>query len=111
MRAERLGGIGLCIVMCAMFLWTLLGNPQYSFYAVMKWCFAGSCCYLAWITFRISRVMVALDVVLLGLGGIHVVGRMRRADWIPFNWAAVATLVICGVLLGISSVKAEPMER
>lgn len=91
-------GIGLsCLVAAAMLAWPLFGNPPYGFYAPMKWVVAFASGAGAWAAWTVSKALLPLSVLLVASGGLELLGKMRREQWVPFNWASL-------VLLGIGAV-------
>lgn len=100
-KQELIGTVGVAILAIAMLLWALFGSPHYwslfpsppyAFYGVMKWVVAGSCCYSAWGCWKLNRALAPMCLILLSVAGIHLLGKMRKAEWPLFNWVGVAGL-------------------
>jgi hypothetical protein len=97
-KRPTLLGIGLsCLAAAAMIAWPLFGNPPYGFYAPMKWVVAFASGAGAWAVWSVSKALLPLCVLLVASGGVELLGKMRREQWVPFNWASL-------VLLGLASV-------
>jgi hypothetical protein len=108
---STLVGIGLsCLVAVAMLAWPLFGEPPYGFYAPMKWVVAFASGAGAWAVWQFSRAWLPLSVLLVASGGVEFFGKMRRDEWVPFNWASIVLLTVAGLLLLSRSRKARAME-
>lgn len=98
---QRSGYLGIgfsCLVAAAMLAWPLFGNPPYGFYAPMKWVVAFASGAGAWAAWSFSKALLALSVLLVASGGIELLGKMRRNDWVPFNWASLILLAIGAIV-------------
>jgi hypothetical protein len=105
---SSLVGIGLsCLVAAAMLAWPLFGDPPYGFYAPMKWVVAFASGAGAWVVWQFSKAWMPLSVLLVASGGVEFFGKMRRAEWVPFNWASMILLTVAGLLLLFQSRKAR----
>jgi hypothetical protein len=80
-----------------MLAWPLFGEPPYGFYAPMKWVVAFASGAGAWVVWHTSKAWMPLAVLLVASGGVELFGKMRRAEWVPFNWASLILLVVAGV--------------
>lgn len=95
LSSQFLAGIGAtCLLGVAMLSWPLLGNPPHGFYAPMKWIVAFASVAGAWAVCSISKAFLPLSVLLVAGGGLELVGRMRREEWVPFNLASVILLTL-----------------
>jgi hypothetical protein len=88
-----------------MLVWPLLGNPPYGFYAPMKWVVAFASCAGAWAAWEISRALLPLSVVLVASGGLEFFGKMRRQQWVPFNWASLLLLALAASICLIAAAR------
>jgi len=80
-----------------MLAWPLFGEPPYGFYAPMKWVVAFASGAGAWAVWQFSKAWMPLSVLLVASGGVEFFGKMRRDEWVPFNWASMVLLTICAV--------------
>ncbi len=101
-KSEAVGAVGVAVVAIAMLLWAALGSPPYAFYGVMKWVVAGSCCYSAWGCWKLNRALAPVSVILLSVAAIHLLGKMRKAEWPLFNWVGVAGLVLVVAIMTVA---------
>jgi hypothetical protein len=111
--AHVLAGIGAtCLIAGAMLAWPLFGSPPYGFFAPMKWVVAFASASGAWAAWSISKALLPLSVLLVASGGLELFGKMRRADWVPFNWASLILLLITTVICLVAAVrwKESPSE-
>lgn len=96
---QALAGIGAtCLIGAAMLAWVLFGNPPYGFYAPMKWVVAFAACAGAWAVWNVSKAFLPLCVLLVASGGVELLGKMRRHEWLPFNWASFVLLTAAAVV-------------
>ena len=94
-------GIAGATVLCAsMLLWAVFGKPPYVFYGVMKLVVAGVSAGGAIVLLKASLKWLPLSIVLFCVAGVHLLGNMRKSDWVFFNWLAIVALVC--LLLGVS---------
>jgi peptidoglycan/LPS O-acetylase OafA/YrhL len=99
MQRSSLIGVGLvCLLASGMLSWPLFGNPPYGFYAPMKWVVAFASGVGAWTMWNVSKALLPLSVLLVASGGVELFGKMRREQWVPFNWASLVLLVLAGVI-------------
>jgi len=98
------GAIGVALLCASMILWPLLGNPPYAYYALMKFCVAAGCAYLIAILWRLSPLFAPLMLMAGGVAAVEVFGKMRRAQWVPINWAQIAALVVIALALTIYAI-------
>lgn len=112
MTRANLVGIGLsCLVAAALLGWPLFGNPPYGFYAPMKWVVAFATGAGAWAAWSVYKVFLPLSVLLVASGGVNLLSKMRRADWIPFNWASLVLLVLAAIVCFAAAARfAEPKK-
>lgn len=95
-KATKGGMVLLDLAAIAMLLYALLGDPPYSFFSILKLVVSAACGVTAAMLWRSSKWFLPLCVVLLALGWVELTGKMRRSDWVPYNWATVGALVVAG---------------
>ncbi len=78
-------------------LYAIFGRPPYAYFSFMKGLVAASSVFLALVLWRLNRATAPLVLVLIGLAGVETMAKTRRDDWVPWNWAMVATLLIGAV--------------
>ena len=98
-RDWKVGICGLAVVAIALLLYALFGRPPYAFFSALKWTVAASAALGAWTLYTESKRYLPVSVCLLIIGGIHLFGRMRRHQWVSFNWIAVASLFVLVAIL------------
>ncbi len=99
-------GCGLsALIASSMLAWPLFGNPPYGFYEPMKWVVAFASCAGAWAVWNISRAFLPLSVLLVASGGVELLGKMRREEWVPFNWASLILLVCAGIVCLVAAMR------
>ena len=98
---------GIALIAAASLLWPLFGNPPYGYYGLMKWVVAGGSAYSAWMVYQVSRSWAPLSFLLVASGGIELLGKMRRYEWVPFNWASVVLLLVAAVVLFRASMESK----
>jgi len=95
-----------------MLAWPLFGNPPHGFYPPMKWIVAFASGAGAWAAWSVSKALLPLSLLLVASGGLELFGKMRRADWVPFNRAS---LILLGIAAGVCFFSAarpgEPKDR
>ena len=101
-RDWRIGIIGVALLAELLLTDALFGRPPYVFYSLLKWTVAASTALGASALWLQSRRYLSISVFLLLTGGVHLFGRMRRSEWVMFNWSAAAGLLVMVVILGIS---------
>ena len=99
-------GIGFsCLLAGVMVACPLFGNPPYGFYYLMKWVVAFASCAGAWAAWEISRALLPLSVLLVASGGLELFGKMRRHQWVPFNWASLVLLTLAAAVCIVVAVR------
>lgn len=106
-KATAFGIAFSCLVAASMLAWPLFGNPPYGFYAPMKWVVAFSSCAGAWAVWNVSKALLPLSALLVASGGVELLGKMRRHDWVPFNWASLGLLVLAAVVCFVAAVRKQ----
>ena len=97
--------IGICGIAClalAFLAYALFGRPPYAFFAMLKYTVAVSAALGAWALYMESKRYLPVALVLLLIGGIHLFGRMRRSQWVKFDWGAAISLVVLVMILLVS---------
>ena len=108
---QALAGIATtCLIAAAMLAWPLFGSPPYGFFAPMKWVVAFASGAGAWAAWSVSKALLPLSVLLVASGGVELFGKMRRTDWVPFNWASVILLSLCCVICIVSAAR-QPSDN
>ena len=77
----KIGICGMSLVSITMLFYALVGRPPYAFFTALKWAVAASAVLGAWALYSESKRYLPLSLCLMVIGGIHLFGRMRRADW------------------------------
>jgi hypothetical protein len=99
-RDWKIGVCGLALVAVALLAYALFGRPPYAFFSLLKYTVALSAGLAAWALWLESKRYLPISVCLLLLAGVHLFGRMRRSEWVKFDWGAAAGLVVVvGILL------------
>ena len=80
-----------------MLAWPMFGEPPYGFYAPMKWVVAFASVAGAWVVWQTSKAWLPLAVLLVASGGVEFFGKMRREEWVPFNWASMVLLAAAAI--------------
>jgi hypothetical protein len=93
------GVVGVAVVCALMLLWPLLGHPPYAYYSFMKLAVAGGSVYLAYTIWELNVRFAPLCLLLLVSGGIHLFAKMRKNEWVPFNWGAVILFACAATLI------------
>lgn len=101
---------GFSIASTVCLLWALLGEPPYAFYSILKMVVAATCGVIAYYGFAVTKWFTPIAIGLVGLGYIHLFEKMRREQWMPFNWAAVIVIWI-GFLLLWGVVKKKQVKQ
>jgi hypothetical protein len=107
-RDWKIGICGMSCVAIALLLYALFGRPPYVFFSALKWTVAASAVLGAWTLYTQSRRYLPVSVCLLVVGGIHLFGRMRRSEWVTFNWTAVLALTVLIVILLVNLQRDKP---
>jgi hypothetical protein len=95
------GIIGVAVLAEVLLAYALLGKPPYAFYSVLKCTVAAAAGLGAWALYARSKRYLPISVCLVLIGGVHLFGRMKRSEWIMFNWAGAAGLIVMVVVLMI----------
>jgi hypothetical protein len=98
-RDWKIGMCGMSVVVIALIGYALFGKPPYSFFSLLKWAVAASSGLGAWTLYTESKRYLPVSLCLFLIGGVHLFGRMRRSEWVMFNWMAVVTLLLLVVIL------------
>ena len=92
-------GVGAAIFTDILLLWAIFGSPPYSFFGFMRAILFITSVYFSVVLFRANRMLTPLSLGLLALSSFHVVSRMPRAQWIPFNWLAIGVISVSSLVL------------
>jgi hypothetical protein len=98
-RDWKIGICGMCFVALGLLGYALFGRPPYAFFSLLKFTVAASAGLGAWALYTLSKRYLPISLCLLLIGGIHLFGRMKRSEWVPFDWGAVASLFALMVIL------------
>lgn len=90
----------LSLAAIGMLLYALLGEPQYVFFGNLKLVVAAASLASAIAVFTVTPWLSPLSLGLLATGWVEATGKMKRDEWIPWNWASVALLGI-SVLISV----------
>jgi hypothetical protein len=101
-RDWTIGIVGVGVLAEFLLVYALFGNPPYVMYFALKLVVAGATGAGAWALFALSRRYLPISCGLLLIGGIHLLGRMRRSEWVVFNWAGVVSVMVVLVILAIN---------
>ncbi len=63
----------------------------------MKWAIAIGGAYGAWTLYEANKALAPVSLILVVVAGIHLFAKMRRADWVLFNWVGIAAF---GLMFG-----------
>lgn len=110
-KQEVIGQIGVTVVCCAMLSWAIFGEPPYGFFDVMRWTVAAGLVWSGWLLYRCSAVLVPFSLLNLGVAALHLLGELKRDQWVPFNWAAIGALVLASVVLVIARLGTDGRRR
>ena len=58
--------------------------------------------------YALNKRYLPVSISLLVIGGIHLIGRMRRYQWVAFNWTAVLALSLLTVILLVNLQRDKP---
>ena len=94
-----------------MLFYAVLGNPPYAFFSLLRVAVAVSTGLGAWALYVASKRYLPISFGLLLIGGIHLFGTMRRAQWSSFNWVAVVGLIVLTVILVLGILKKQIKTR
>ena len=96
----KIGICGAALVALAFLAYALFGRPPYAFFSLLKYTVATSAALGAWALYGESKRYLPISFCLVLLGGIHLFGKMRRAEWVKFDWGtAVGLAVLVAILL------------
>ena len=98
-RDWKIGIIGLSALAIALLAYGLFSKPPYSFYSLLKWSVAVASGLGAWALYAQSKRYLPISLYLALVGGIHLFGKMRKSEWVLFNWGAVVGLVVLIAML------------
>jgi hypothetical protein len=101
-RDLTIGIVGIGLVAQLLLVYALFGNPPYALYSVLKVAVAVATATSAGALYVLSKRYLPISFGLVLIGGIHLFGKMRRLEWVPFNWAGVVGLALAVVILMIS---------
>lgn len=100
-RQHLIGSLGVSVVCIILLCVALFGSPPYAFYGAMKWAVAAGAVYGAWTLFQASKTLAPVSLILAVVAGIHFFAKMRREDWVVFNWAGVIAFALAVILLAL----------
>lgn len=98
-RTALFGLGGACFVGAAMVAWPIFGDPPYAYFGPMKWVVGAISVFAAVAIWNLSRLLLPLTMLLVTSALIETFGKMRREEWIPFNWASLLLLSISAFVL------------
>lgn len=110
-RDWKIGVCGVSLVALGLLVYALFGRPPYVFFSLLKVAVAVSAGLGAWALFTLSKRYLPISLCLLLLGGIHLFGRMRKSEWVMFNWSAVASLFVLVIILLIDLLRHRTSGR
>ena len=93
------GAACLCLFAAFAPLYALVGNPPYSFFIFLELIEAAAAAAGAYALLRKGRIWIPLIIVLLFVGGIQLFGKMPREQWVPYDWVAVISFGLSGIIL------------
>ena len=95
--------------MAGMLAYALYGKPAHAFYSPMKWAVAVVAGIGCWALLAISKRYLPLAFCLGFVGVVHLVGRMHKRDWFPYDWAAlVLMLILAGIMTADAMLRRHP---
>jgi hypothetical protein len=106
-RDWTIGVIGVAIVALALLAYALFGRPPYVFFSALRLAVAAATGLGAWALYSRSKRYLPVSACLLLIGGIHLFSRMRRSEWVTFNWCGVAGLIVLVVILTIDLLRSR----
>ncbi len=98
-RDWKIGICGVTFVALALLAYALFGRPPYAFFSLLKFTVAISAGLGAWALHAESKRYLPISLCLVLIGGIHLLGKMQRSQWVLFNWGAVVCLLVLVVIL------------
>ena len=101
-RDWKIGLCGVCALALALLAFALFGRPPYFIFSMLRWTVATATGLGAWALYRDSKRYLQASLWLALVGGIHLFGRMRRSQWVVFDWMAALTLFALLVILLVS---------
>lgn len=96
MAIERRIALILCLCGIALLAYAWLGHPNYGYFGVMRFAVAACAAYSAWVLFRISVFLIPVCIALVSVGGLELVGKMHRDQWVPWNVVGIACFALAG---------------
>lgn len=102
----KIGICGVAFLAVGMLGYALFGRPPYAFFTLLRCAVPIAAGLGAWALFTESKSYLPISLYLLLIGGIHLFGRMKRLQWAPFDWAAVAGLL---AMVAILQFKKHPL--
>lgn len=110
-RDWKIGICGVSFVALGLLAYALFGRPPYAFFSLLKFTVAASTGLGAWALYTQSKRCLPISLCLLLVGGIHLFGRMKKSDWVMFNWSAVASLLVLVMILLIDLLRHRTSGR
>jgi hypothetical protein len=101
-RDWRIGIVGVAVLAELLLAYALFGHPPHALYSALKLTVAAATGAGAWALYLHSRRFLPISFGLVLIGGIHLFGRMRRSEWVTFNWAGVVGVMVVVVILTIN---------
>jgi hypothetical protein len=109
----KIGICGVCVVALGSLSYALFGRPPYAFFSLLKIVVAAATLLGSWALYSESKRYLPVSLYLFLLGGIHLFGKMRRAEWVKFDWGAVAGigLLLLILLLTLGRTKSTDTQQ
>ncbi|MBS1708468.1 MAG: hypothetical protein JSS65_07065 [Armatimonadetes bacterium] len=104
-KAERLGAAGVAILGIVALLYALLGKPSYSYFGIMKFVVLVACIWPVPVLWRLSKATAPVVMALVVLSFVEMTGKMQRDEWVPWNWATIASLALSALILSMWQTK------
>jgi len=101
-RDWTIGIVGVAILAEFLLAYALFGNLPYALYSALKLTVAVATGAGAWALYEQSRRYLPISFGMVLIGGIHLFSRMRRSEWVTFNWAGVVAVTVVIVILTIN---------
>ena len=98
-RDWKIGICGVCVIALGSLAYALFGRPPYAFFSLLKLVVATATLAGAWALYSESKRYLPVSLYLFLLGGLHLFGKMRRSEWVKFDWGAVAGIGLLLLLL------------
>jgi hypothetical protein len=99
MKQQSVACLMVNVVAIAALMWAIVGEPPYGFFGYLQLLVPVACVWSARKAYEVSPWLTPLSAGLAGVAFVEFTGKMRREQWLPWNWAGVGLLAVASIAI------------